>query len=197
VVSINELTRFSEFIRERGSAAGRRDPGLTMEAELAKRTVKGLKDSGINFITYLPETRMSEILPILQADKSFQLLSVASEAEAVSIAAGAALGGKGAAVYTDGNGPFVSAYHLLTVGIRYGIPLLLLVTYQGSFEDQRNTFVYVHYGTKMKALLEALGIEYKIIEDGKDLEARLKDAVRMTNALKLPVALLFTGEFTV
>lgn len=28
------------------------------------------------------------------------------------------------------------------------------------------------------------------------LEAQLKDAVRMMHALKLPVALLFTGEFT-
>lgn len=168
-----------------------------MEAELARRVVTSLKEAGINFISYLPETRMSEILPILQADPSFLLAPVASEAEAVSIAAGAALGGKQAAVYTDGNGPFVSAYHLLTVGIRYGIPLLLLVTYQGSFEDQRNTFVYVHYGTKMKAQLETLGIEYQIVQDGREIEAKIKDAVRMMNALKLPVAVLFTGEFTV
>jgi hypothetical protein len=35
-----------------------------------------------------------------------------------------------------------------------------------------------------------------VIDSGDDLEARIKDAARMMNALKLPIALLFTGEFT-
>ena len=75
--------------------------------------------------------------------------------------------------------------------------MLLLVSYQGSFEDKRNTFLYVLYGTKMKAQLEAIGIEYQILKDGEDVEEKIKDSVRMMNALKLPVAMLFTGEFTV
>ena len=168
-----------------------------MEAELAKRLVNGLREAGINFVTFLPETRMSEILSLIREDKTFQLVGVASEAEGVSIAAGAALGGKQAAAYMDGNGPFVSSYNLLTVGIRYGVPLLLLVSYQGSFEDKRNTFRFVHYGIKMVAQLNTLGIEYQILKDGDNVETKINDAVRMMNALKLPVALLFTGEFTV
>lgn len=170
---------------------------LDVEAELAKRLVNGLREAGINFVTFLPETRMSEILSLIREDKTFQLVGVASEAEGVSIAAGAALGGKQAAAYMDGNGPFVSAYNLLTVGIRYGVPLLLLVSYQGSFEDKRNTFRFVHYGIKMAAQLNTLGIEYQVLKDGDKVETKIKDAVRMMNALKLPVALLFTGEFTV
>jgi len=170
---------------------------LHVEAELAKRLVNGLREAGINFVTFLPETRMSEILSLIREDKTFQLVGVASEAEGVSIAAGAALGGKQAAAYMDGNGPFVSSYNLLTVGIRYGVPLLLLVSYQGSFEDKRNTFRFVHYGIKMVAQLNTLGIEYQVLKDGDNVETKIKDAARMMNALKLPVALLFTGEFTV
>jgi len=41
-----------------------------------------------------------------------------------------------------------------------------------------------------------LGIQYITIESGDRVEQRINDAVRMMNALKLPVALLFTGEFT-
>ena len=69
-----------------------------MKDQLAKRLVQGLKAGGIDFITYLPETRLSQIIPILRDDPDVQLVPVASEAEAVTIAAGATLGGKQAAV---------------------------------------------------------------------------------------------------
>jgi sulfopyruvate decarboxylase TPP-binding subunit len=167
-----------------------------MKPELANRTVAGLKDAGVNFVSYLPETRLSEILPLMQAENFFTLAPVASEAEAVGIAAGAALGGKCAAVYMEGTGLFVSTYNLLTVKERYGVPMLLVVAYVGSFEDQRNSYLFSHYGNKTEAILNTLGIQYMIIDSSERLERRIKDAVRMMNALKLPVALLFSGEFT-
>jgi len=167
-----------------------------MKPDLANRTVAGLKAAGIDFVSYVPETRLSEILPAMKADGSFTLVPVTSEAEAVGIAAGAALGGKRAAVYMEGTGLFVSTYNLLTIGERYGVPMLLLVAYVGSFEDQRNSYLFSHYGNKTQGILEALGIQYSIVESGERLEAQIQDAVRMMHALKQPVALLFTGEFT-
>jgi len=167
-----------------------------MDTLLAQKTVTSLRKAGITFVSYLPETRLSEMLPALRQDGSFILAPVASEAEAVGITAGAALAGKGAAVYMEGTGLFVSSYNLLTVGERYGIPMLLLVAYVGSFEDQRNSFLFSHYGIKTKGLLGTLGIQYRILDSDEDLDARVQDAVRMMHALKQPVALLFTGEFT-
>lgn len=168
-----------------------------MEEALAKNLVDALRAAGVNFITYLPETRLSQMLPLMQADSFFHLVPVGSEAEGVSIAAGAALGGKTAATYMEGTGVYVASYNLLTVGIRYGVPLLLLVGYVGSLEDKRNSYVYVQRGTHLIPQLEALGIEYHVMKDGTNMEREIKDAVRMTHALKKPVALLFTGEFTV
>jgi sulfopyruvate decarboxylase subunit alpha len=167
-----------------------------MTPDLANRTVAGLKEAGIDFISYIPETRLSEMLPLLAADDAFMLAPVASEAEAVGIAAGAALGGKRAAVYMEGTGLFVSTYNLLTVGERYGVPMLLVVAFVGSFEDQRNSYLFSHYGNKTQGLLDTLGIQYLIVETADRVESQIKDAVRMMHALKLPVALLFTGEFT-
>ena len=134
-----------------------------MKADLANRTVAGLKAAGIDFISYVPETRLSEILPVMKADAAFTLVPVASEAEAVGIAAGAALGGKRAAVYMEGTGLFVSTYNLLTIGERYGVPMLLLVAYVGSFEDQRNSYLFSRYGNKTHGILETLGIQYSIV----------------------------------
>jgi sulfopyruvate decarboxylase TPP-binding subunit len=168
-----------------------------MEAELASKIVSSLKSAGINFITYVPETRLSEMLPIIQKDDFFRLVPVASEAEAVSIAAGASLAGKQSAAYMEGPGIWVSSYNLVTVGIRYGVPLLLLIGYVGSMADNRNTFLYAEYGVRMTDELESMGILYEILRDGDKLETKVADAVRMMNAVKKPVALLFTGEFTI
>jgi sulfopyruvate decarboxylase TPP-binding subunit len=168
-----------------------------MHAELAPKLVDGLRQAGINFITYLPETRLSQILPIILEDNTFTTIAVSSEAEGFTIAAGASLGGKQAALYTEGTGIYVSCYNLLTVGKRFGVPLLLLVSNAGAMEDTRNSFIYALPGTTMIPFLESLGIQYTVIEDGTNLEAKIEEAVRMMHALKLPVALLFTGEFTV
>jgi sulfopyruvate decarboxylase TPP-binding subunit len=167
-----------------------------MDTELAKKLVKGLREAGINFITYLPETRLSQILPLILEDESFKTVAVSSEAEGFTIAAGASLGGKQAALYTEGTGVYVSCYNLLTLGKRFGVPVLLLVSNAGAFEDTRNSFIYALPGTTMMPFLDGIGIQYRVIEDGVRLETKIQEAVRMMHALKLPVALLFTGEFT-
>jgi len=167
-----------------------------MEQKLAEGLVDALHAAGVNFITYLPETRLSEIIPLLQSDPSFQMVPVGSEAEGVSIAAGAALGGKVVASYMEETGVYVSCYNILPVGVRYGVPMLLLVSYVGSFADRRNSFLYVQRGTKLIPQLEALDVQYQVIRNGEGLERKVKDAVRMMNSLKQPVALLFTEDFT-
>ena len=53
-----------------------------------------------------------------------ELIAVANESEAITIAAGATLGGKQAAVYMENTGIYMSCYALLTVGKQLGVPLL-------------------------------------------------------------------------
>jgi sulfopyruvate decarboxylase TPP-binding subunit len=168
-----------------------------MKDELAKRLVESLKAAGIDFVSYLPETRLSQIIPLIRDDPKLQLIAAASEQEAVTIAAGATLGGKQAAVYMENTGLYVSSYSLLTVGKQLGVPLLLIVGYLGGVPDQRNSFLYATIGKHTIPVLEGLGIEYMLLEDGDRLETRIKDAVRAMNALRSPMALLFAGEFSV
>jgi sulfopyruvate decarboxylase TPP-binding subunit len=125
------------------------------------------------------------------------VVPVASEAEGVTIAAGAVLGGKQAACYLESSGLYVASYSLLTIGKQLGVPILLIVGYLGGFGDQRNSFLYATVGQKTIPLLDGLGIESIVIENDYGLQTRLKDAVRTMNALRNPVALLFAGEFTV
>lgn len=168
-----------------------------MEPKLAERLVVCLKEVGINFVTYVPETRLSQILPIMRSDSSFQLVPVASEAEAVTIACGATLGGKQAACYMESSGLYVSSYSLLTIGRQLGVPVLLIVGFLGGFADQRNSFLYATIGSRTSPHLDGLGIQHRLLTDGRELEAAVQDAVRTMNALREPVAVLFAGEFTV
>jgi sulfopyruvate decarboxylase TPP-binding subunit len=168
-----------------------------MKDDLAKRLVQGLRDAGINFVTYLPETRLSQIVPLIRDDPVMELIAVASEQEAVTIAAGATLGGKQAAIYMENTGIYVSSYSLLTVGKQLGVPILLVVGYLGGVPDQRNSFLYATIGKHTVPVLEGLGIDHMVLEDGEKLEAKINDAVRAANALRGPFALLFAGEFSV
>ncbi|HZA55488.1 MAG TPA: thiamine pyrophosphate-binding protein [Candidatus Udaeobacter sp.] len=168
-----------------------------MEPALARRLVGGLRDAGITFVSYLPETRLSQILPLMREDPSFMVVPVANESEGVSIAAGASLGGTPAAVYMEGSGVYVASYNLLVIGKRLGVPMLLIVAHYGSMMDRRNSFLYASPGLHLPANLESLNIPYEVLEDGNHLENKIQGAVRMMHAIKQPVALLFTGEFTV
>jgi phosphonopyruvate decarboxylase len=168
-----------------------------METALATRLVAALREAGIDFMSYLPESRLSPILPLLRAEAGFQLAPAASEADAVSIAVGATLGGKQAACYMESTGVYVSAYQLVVVALHLRVPVLLLVSHLGGFDDQRNSFLYSLPGRRLVPQLDALDIEHKVLENGIQLETDIRDAVRTMNSLREPVALVFTGEFTV
>jgi sulfopyruvate decarboxylase subunit alpha len=168
-----------------------------MEPELAQRIVNGLREAGIDFVAYLPESRLSQILPIMREDPAIQLAPVSSEAEAVTIAAGAALGGKRAACYMECTGLYVSAYSLVVIGKQIGVPILLIVGYLGGFDDQRNSFLYATIGKNILSHLNGLNIDYAMLENGQNLEWKIKNAYRTAIAQRAPVALIFSGDFTV
>jgi len=168
-----------------------------MEPQLAKRIVDGLQAAGINFIAYLPESRLSQVLPLLRENPFFQLAPVTNESEAVTIAAGAVLGGKQAACYIESTGVYVSCYSLVTIGRQLGVPILLLVGFLGDLADQRNSFLYSTIGAHTAPVLDALNIPHQRLEHADHLETKIMDTVRTMNALRVPAALLFTGEFTI
>jgi phosphonopyruvate decarboxylase len=160
-----------------------------MKEELARKLVNALKSAGIDFVSYLPETRLSQILPLIRDDPAMDLIPASSEQEAVTIAAGAA-------VYMENTGIYVSSYSLLVTGKQLGVPILLVIGYLGGVPDQRNSFLYATIGKHTVPVLEALEIEYRIIEDGEKLESKIRDGVRAANAQRAPYALLFAGEFS-
>ena len=168
-----------------------------MKDGLDTRLVQSLKDAGINFVTYLPESRLSAIVPLIRDDPDMELIATASEQEAVTIAVGATLGGKQAAVYMESTGIYVSTYSLLVTGKQLGVPILLVIGFLGGEQDQRNSFLYSYIGKHTKPVLDGLDIGYLELTHGDRLETKVADAVRTSVARRSPYALLLSGDFTI
>ena len=96
----------------------------------------------------------------------------------------------------ENTGIYTSCYSLLTVGKQLGVPLLLVIAYLGGVPDWRNSFLYATIGKHSIPVLDGLGVEHTLIEDGAKLEIKITDAVRAANSLRGPYALLFAGEFS-
>ncbi|HKU14935.1 MAG TPA: thiamine pyrophosphate-binding protein [Steroidobacteraceae bacterium] len=167
-----------------------------MTPELAQRLVAGLKDAGINFVSYLPESRLSDIIPLIRDDPDFTMISTCHEGTAVTLACGAALVGKRTAVYCEATGFVQAMYNLQSMAMQFGLPVLFLISYTGSPGDKANSLSFSLWGRLLEAQIRTLGLQYRVLEDGHDLETRVSDMAWAAQFSKMPTCLLFTGEFT-
>jgi phosphonopyruvate decarboxylase len=163
---------------------------------LAGDLVDAMKAAGIDFVSYLPESRMRALVPLIHADPAFTVVRTAHEGSAVAIAAGAALVGRMPAVYMEATGLMLSLYHQQGTAVRCGLPVVYLVSYVGSVADKRNTITFSGYGARTEPLLAAMGLQYDVVDSADGLAGRVANVVRAARAAKQPAALLFTGEFT-
>src|SRR5437899_10607361 len=102
------------------------------------------------------------------------VVPVANESEGVSIATGASLGGRPAAVYMEGSGVYVSSYNLLVLGKRLGTPMLLIVAYYGSVLDNRNSFLYALLAIHLIPILQSRDIQYELLDNANGLKYKVK-----------------------
>lgn len=172
-----------------------------MRPDTAEIVVKGLKGAGIDFVSFLPESRLNAIIPVIEKDPWFTLVRASHEGTAVSIACGAALAGKRAAAYMEATGFILSLYHQMGIAWRRGVPLLLLVGYVGSPGDRADSMTFsgfggLGWGGRIERLLDAMGMAYKVVERQEEAEQRIFELARSARSRQCPTALLFTGEFT-
>lgn len=168
-----------------------------MDQDLARTMYEGLKQAEIDFVSFLPESRLSALIPLIVEDPEITVARTSHEGTAVLLGCGAWLGGKRPAVYMEATGFVASMYSLESTAMQFGLPLLLLVSYIGSPGDKANSTTFSLWGRRLEAQLQALGLQYRILEDGQNLETRIVDMARAARSAKQPGCLLFTGEFTV
>jgi sulfopyruvate decarboxylase subunit alpha len=163
-----------------------------MKKEAVTAVIDGLKEAGVDFVTYLPDSLSGPVFEALRREPSFDAVPVSNESIGVSACVGAWFGGKVPAAVFPTSGLLLSALHLTSVCQLFGVPVLLLIPYRGDVGDRGSQFWI--YTLTTESLLRDLQIPYKTAGRIEDVKPVIKAAVTSGRSWLKTVAVLLTGE---
>src|ERR1044071_6525403 len=130
-----------------------------MKDENAKIIHSALRESGINFVAYLPDDQIHDAQKMISEDPAFTTVAVTNETEGVSACAGAWLGGGRPALLIADSGLLVATWGLASLGVSYGIPMIVIIAHRGEVGDRAN-WRFITYKFTTEPLLQPLQIPY-------------------------------------
>ncbi len=163
-----------------------------MTPQSAEEIIEGLHEGGIDFVSTLPESEFLTAQHAILKDDRFMSVPVCNEASGISICSGAWAGGKKPAILIGAAGFTVAAYALAGVGIRHGVPVLLLVTSR-ELGDQNWIFSIWNAHT-LEPFLKSMNLPYTKVSKISEVRKTISDASKTCFAWMKPVAVLLTGE---
>lgn len=159
-----------------------------MRPEVTRAVIDGLKQAGIDFVTYLPESWLHDVYDEVRAEKAFQVVLGTNEGECVAMAAGAWLGGRRPVVIMENSGLRVAAEALARLGMGHGLPVLMIMPFRGDLGDP-DWWAQAH-GVTLRPLLEALHIPYRVVDRDEDVASSIAAAWTTIHASKYPAAVV-------
>ncbi len=163
-----------------------------MQAEAVDAVVDGLKQSGVDFISLLPDSDFSTLQAKVGSDPDFQYVPVSTESIGVGVCAGAWLAGKRPALLIPTSGLLVASWPLTSINMAWDLPLLLLIPYRGDVGDA--FWLMGPYKDTTEPLLDVLRIPYVVVSKTEEITKAVIDAQGSTVSWQRPVAVLMTGE---
>jgi sulfopyruvate decarboxylase subunit alpha len=153
---------------------------------------EALKKCGIGLVSALPETWLVHLIRMAEDDPKMILVRLAKEEEGVGISAGAHFAGVKSAMLMQNHGFLASINGIVSFAQLYRIPLLMLISYRGTF-GERDPW-QTQGGGVTEPLLHALKIPYTFLDDLAHVEKRIADAQTLAYSSLHPTALLLTRE---
>jgi len=165
-----------------------------MSVSLASSKVifDALKQCDVRLLSALPETWLVHLIRMADDDPETILVRLAKEEEGVGISAGAHFAGVKSAMLMQNHGFLASINGIVSFAHLYKIPLLMLITYRGSF-GERDPW-QTQGGNVTEALLRAMGIPYSFLDVVENVEKRIRQAQTLAESSLQPVALLLTRD---
>src|SRR5436853_3362932 len=165
---------------------------MPVSLENSKLIYRALKACGIRLLSSLPETWLVHLIQIAEGDPEMTLVRLAKEEEGVGLSAGAHFAGVKSAMLMQNHGYLASINGIVSFAHLYKIPLLMLITYRGSF-GERDPW-QTQGGNVTEALLQSLGIPYKSLDHPAHVVARIRAAQTLAESALKPVALLLCRD---
>ena len=158
----------------------------------SKLVYDALKACGIRLVSALPETWLVHLIQMADDDPGMILVRLAKEEEGVGISAGAYFAGVPSAMLMQNHGFLASINGIVSLAQLYKIPLLMLISYRGSF-GERDPW-QTEGGKVTEPLLRALGIPFAVLDDPASVAKRILQARTLASSSLQPVALLLTRD---
>jgi sulfopyruvate decarboxylase subunit alpha len=147
-----------------------------------------LKECDIRLLSALPETWLVHLIRMADDDSEMILVRLAKEEEGVGVSAGAHFAGVRSAMLMQNHGFLASINGIVSFAHLYKIPLLMLISYRGSF-GERDPW-QTQGGNVTERVLHALGIPYSFLDSVDAVKKRIQQAQTLTESSLHPVALL-------
>jgi len=158
----------------------------------SKLIFETLKECDIRLVSALPETWLVHLIRMTDDDPEMILVRLAKEEEAVGISAGAHFAGVKSAMLMQNHGFMASINGIVSFAHLYKIPLLMLISYRGSF-GERDPW-QTQGGNVTEPLLRALGIPYFFLDGADSVKKRIRQAQTLAESSLQPVAVLLTRD---
>ena len=163
-----------------------------MQSEAVEAVVDGLKRSGVDFISLLPDSDFSTLQAQVSKDPDFEYVPVSTESVGVGVCAGAWLAGKRPALLIPTSGLLVASWPLTSLNLAWALPLLLLIPFRGDIGDA--FWLMGPYKDTTEPLLDVLHIHHVVVSKIGEISPAIIDAQGSTISWQRPVAVLMTGE---
>ncbi len=175
------------------------------EKTLTQAIVQEMKTAGMRFYVHVPSSEHRPLFTLCGQDPFFRMVTACHEGDAVTIACGLSIAGRGCLVAIENAGLFQAAEALRAMAIDMQIPLVLLVGNQGSISLKPNVSpeealdglrarmgaAATHLQQQQRLaprMLEVLGVPFAFMEDATG--ARLLHwAAKKAEEIRGPVAL--------
>ena len=151
-----------------------------------------LKGCDIRLLSALPETWLVHLVRMAEEDPEMILVRLAKEEEGVGISAGAHFAGVRSAMLMQNHGFLASINGIVSFAHLYKIPLLMLISYRGTF-GERDPW-QTQGGNATEPVLRALGIPYQFLDSPAAVEKRIRQAQTLAESSLQPVALLLMRD---
>jgi sulfopyruvate decarboxylase subunit alpha len=165
---------------------------MPVSSNHSKLIYDALKDCDIRLVSALPETWLVHLIRMADDDPEMILVRLAKEEEGVGISAGAHFAGVKSAMLMQNHGFLASINGIVSFAHLYKIPLLMLISYRGTF-GERDPW-QTQGGNVTEPVLQALGIPYFFLDASDAVKKRIRQAQTLTESSLQPVALLLTRD---
>lgn len=152
------------------------------------KTVHALfKRENIRQVAIVPDAGHSQLIRLIEADKSMRLVRLTTEEEGVALLAGAWLGGERGVLLMQSSG-VGNCINMLSLPLAANFPLLMLVTMRGDHGEFNAAQIPI--GNNTQRVLEAIDVVVRRADRDHEVAETVSGALRLTFNTFRPAAVL-------